>query len=405
MKIFVVTRGYPQQHNKMLGLFERDQALALKNAGHEVAYGVVDIRSIRRKRKFGYNHYTDKDGLEVFEMNWPIGPVPRKLIEYFRQQALLALYRHVLEEFGKPDIVHAHFLNYGIIAVKLCKRESLPFVLTEHSSYMNRSELPWWIKRRAEKTYSACDSIIAVSAPLAANIKRSTGYDSVVVHNIVNVSDNIDLLEKNRNSGQIQFVSAGNLIPRKGFDVLIHAFAKAYKVNQDLSLLILGDGPERKRLTTLADRLGVADRVRFYGRYQKEDLPTICKDASAFVLASKRETFGVVYIEAMALGLPVIATRCGGPEDFVNERNGYLVDVGNIEQLEEALLRMAENRTAFNREEISKFARENFSPEVIAAKITDVYRDVLKKRKIINDENLSLVTGCQRKENSCINIS
>lgn len=54
MKILIVTRGYPQSHNSMMGLFEKDQALALKQAGHDIAYAVVDIRSIRRKRKFGF---------------------------------------------------------------------------------------------------------------------------------------------------------------------------------------------------------------------------------------------------------------------------------------------------------------------------------------------------------------
>ena len=182
MKILLVTRGYPQSHNNGLGIFERDQAIALKRAGHRVAYGVVDIRSVRRKRKFGYNHFTDENGIEVFEMNWPIGPVPRSLIEFFRQEALMTLYIHVLKEFGRPDIVHSHFLNYGVIAVKLCKKENLPLIVTEHSSYMNRVQLPWSIKKRALKTYSACDSVIAVSGTLAKNIKQSTGYDFVVVN-------------------------------------------------------------------------------------------------------------------------------------------------------------------------------------------------------------------------------
>lgn len=380
MKILLVTRGYPQPHNKGLGIFERDQAIALKRAGHKVAYGVVDIRSVRRKRKFGYNHFTDENGIDVFEMSWPIGPVPRSLIEFFRQEALMELYLHVLKEFGRPDIVHSHFLNYGVIAVKLCKKENLPLVVTEHSSYMNRGQLPWWVKKRALKTYSACDSVIAVSESLAKNIKESTGHDCVVVHNIANISDNIEALRENNKNSEILFVSAGNLLFGKGFDILFQAFAKVLKEEDKIKLLVLGDGPERKRLISLVSRLKISDYVNFYGKYRKEDLPKICKDANAFVLASRAETFGVVYIEAMSMGLPVIATRCGGPEDFVNDSNGYLVDVEDVDGLANALNKMIYHWNEFDKYKIVEYAKVHFSSEVIADEITKVYKDVLDKR-------------------------
>ncbi|MBQ6148400.1 MAG: glycosyltransferase [Oscillospiraceae bacterium] len=380
MNILLVTRGYPQAHNNNMGIFERDQAIALVKAGHRVAYGVVDIRSIRRKRKFGYNHFTDENGIEVFEMNWPIGPMPRNLIEYFRQEALMSLYPHVLEDFGRPDIIHSHFLNYGVISVKLSKKEDIPLVVTEHSSYMNKTSLPWWVKKRAVKTYSACDSVIAVSTPLATNIKKATGFDCRVVHNIANISDNIEVLRKKPEIKNILFVSAGNLLPGKGFDILLRSFAEAKSKVNNMSLLILGDGPERKKLKALTSELNISDCVTFYGKYRKENLPELCKDANAFVLASRYETFGVVYIEAMAMGLPVIATRCGGPEDFVDDSNGFLVDVEDTNDLARAIEEMSVRWEEFDRDKIASFAKEHFSPEVIAADISAVYRDVWDKR-------------------------
>lgn len=380
MNILLVTRGYPQPHNNNMGIFERDQAIALVKAGHRVAYGVVDIRSIRRKRKFGYNHFTDENGIEVFEMNWPIGPMPRNLIEYFRQEALMSLYPRILESFGRPDIIHSHFLNYGVIAVKLSKKENLPLVVTEHSSYMNKTSLPWWVKKRAVKTYSACDCIIAVSTPLAENIKKATGFNCTVVHNIANISDNVETLRKSSENKQKLLVSAGNLLPGKGFDILLRAFNKALEKDNTIRLLILGDGPERKKLKAMASEMSISDKVTFHGKYRKENLPELCKDANAFVLASRYETFGVVYIEAMAMGLPVIATRCGGPEDFVDESNGLLVDVEDVDGLANAIEKMAIKWPEYDRDRIAAFAKEHFSPEVIASDISDVYKDVLSKR-------------------------
>lgn len=377
MKILIVTRGYPQDHNKMLGLFERDQAKALQNAGHDVAYAVVDIRSIRRKRKFGYNKYT-KDGLKVYEMNYPIGPVPRFLIEYFRGLALQNLYKHIKEDFGVPDIVHAHFLNYGVISVPLCKKQNIPLVITEHSSYLNKPSINRKIYKRALKAYSAAKTIISVSSSFAQNLKKLTGFDSIVIPNIVSfggldTSDKIKFLPKK----VFKFVSAGYLLDGKGFDILLIAFSKIVKLQSNVELTILGNGPIKEKLIKQTNKLNIDSYVHFYGEYLKEDLVSLFQDADAFVLASRGETFGVVYIEALACGLPVIATKCGGPEDIVNDRNGYLVPVNDVQQLVKTMLKMINNIDKFDCDRIKTETKEKYSPENIANKLTKIYEEVL----------------------------
>lgn len=382
MKILLVTRGYPQKHNKNLGLFEKDQAIALKKNGHDVAYAVVDIRSFRRKRKFGFNSYVDENGIKVYEMNWPIGPVPRKLIEYFRQEALIKLYDYIVKDFGRPDIVHAHFLNYGVISVKLCKKENLPLVLTEHSSYLMNEKHSRAVINRARKTYNACSAIIAVSKPLSETIKNISGCDAIVISNIAAISFST---KKNvsKENDKFTFASAANLIKRKGFDTLITGFSKLAKVNKNVELLIYGDGPERKKLAGLAKQLGVGKKVHFYGKYERCEINNLFSKADCFVLTSRGETFGVVYIEAMACGLPVIATKCYGPESFVNDKNGYLIPIDDDEALFEAMKDVINNRGKFDSKQIKKFAQDNFSEATIARRITEVYSKVLKNSKNI----------------------
>ncbi|MGN1268080.1 MAG: glycosyltransferase [Candidatus Aphodocola sp.] len=376
MKVLLVTRGYPQKHNKNLGLFERDQAIALKKAGHDVAYAVVDIRSIRRKRKFGFNYYIDENGIKVFEMNWPIGPVPRKLIEFFRQEALIKLYDYILKIYGRPDIVHAHFLNYGVISVKLCKKEKLPLVITEHSSYLLQDTHSRSVRKRAKKTYQACSAIIAVSKPLAEKIKELSGCDAKVISNIasINIPSNSSP-QKSKN--KFVFASAANLLKGKGFDILIKGFAHLAKTEKNVELWIYGDGPERKKLTQLANDLKVIDNIHFYGKYEKDEIYDLFSRADCFVLTSRRETFGVVYIEAMACGIPVIATRCGGPEHFVNDDNGYLIPVDDDIALCKAMKQVIKDIHKFDSKKIKQFVSNNFSEKEIADKITEVYDRIM----------------------------
>lgn len=378
MKVLLVTRGYPQKHNNNLGLFEKDQAIALKRIGHDVAYAVVDIRSFRRKRKFGFNSYIDENGIKVYEMNWPIGPVPRKIIEYIRQEALIELYKYIQKDFGKPDIVHAHFLNYGVISVKLCKKENIPLVITEHSSYLMQEKHTKTIIKRARKAYSACSAIIAVSQPLADVIKSISGFDAIVISNIVSISFPKTASKINKNNNFV-FASAANLLKKKGFDTLIYGFSQLVHINKNVELWIYGDGPEKNNLIKLTKKLGIEEKVHFYGKYDRSEVYDLFSKADCFVLTSRVETFGVVYIEAMACGLPVIATKCNGPESFVNDKNGYLIPIDDDKALLKAMQNIINKRNKFDSGTIKKYAYEKFSGNVISKQITEVYNKVLNK--------------------------
>lgn len=233
--------------------------------------------------------------------------------------------------------------------------------------------------RRARKAYSAAGAIISVSDSLARSLKEKIGFDSIVISNIASIGQ----FEKKENTKKehegFEFASAGLLLDRKGFDVLILAFSEVVKEYPSCRLTIYGDGPAKKKLYALVKKLEVESNITFYGAYRKEEIAELYSKSDAFVLASRRETFGVVYIEAMAVGLPVIATVCGGPEDFVTQGIGYLVEKDNVPQLRDAMLDMINNRAKFNEQYIRDYVRDHFSPSVVASEITSVYRRILKK--------------------------
>ncbi|MFY9282731.1 MAG: glycosyltransferase [Miniphocaeibacter sp.] len=144
-------------------------------------------------------------------------------------------------------------------------------------------------------------------------------------------------------SKNFNFVSTGNLIDTKRMDLTIKAFYKAFKGNTKITLTIFGQGPNHKSLEELINQYKLSDQVKLMGLCSRKKIAEQLSKSNCFVLVSQSETFGVAYIEALAMGVPVIATKCGGPEGFVNKDNGIMIDVDNEEQLIEAMHYMYKN--------------------------------------------------------------
>lgn len=373
MKVFVISRGMPSEKYPLYGIFEFDQARALAESGVDTSMLVIDFRSNAYKRKYGLFSY-ERDGVKVFELSLPLGVYRRALP--ILQSLLLFLYKKAVKKVGKPDVIHAHFYSIAAIASIIKKKENVPFLITEHSSKLNKETnlISTLDKQLAIKAYSSADSIIAVSKSLSLNLKNNFRCDSVVINNIVDTR-NFKYVEHNNNQ-DFTFLSVGNLIPLKGFDILIKAFHKAFANEKEVYLNIIGDGIERGNLQNTINQYGIGDRVKLVGQKTRSELSLMMKDANAFVLASRSETFGVVYIEAMLTGMPVIATQCGGPEEFVNENNGILIPTDDVESLANALTTMRLNINKYNVAKISQECNERFSPQSIAKEIVRQYEKI-----------------------------
>ena len=368
MKIAIISRGIPDAKYPLNGIFEFDQARALKNAGNDVAVFAIDFRSISYKRKYGFFEY-DKEGVKVYELSLPLGVYRRALP--ILQFLLLRLFKKALKSFGKPDIIHAHFYSIAAIASILKKKFKIPFIVTEHSSKLNKpaSQISSLDKKIATKAYKECDNLICVSKALSNNILHNFNHRSVVVPDMVD--DRIySYSGQNKELSPFVYVSVGNLVPIKAFDILIEAFAK---VKDNANLLIVGDGPEKEKLQNIIKKLDLDAPVKLLGQLDRVKINEIYQKSHVFVLASQSETFGVSYVEAMYAGLPVIATRCGGPESFVDESNGLLVAVNDVDALANAMLSIRNNYSNYNSIKISEDNKKRFSPEVIAVKIVEIY--------------------------------
>lgn len=369
-----ITRGYPTEKYKTHGIFEFDQALALADQGQKVVYAAIDLRSIRRVRKWGIHKSVIK-GIDVYEINIPLGRVPKKILRLYNNLGLNLLYKKIVEDYGKPDILHAHFQEAAFIGSKLKDKTNIPLVVTEHSSQMNKTNIKKDIYDIAKIAYENTDRLIVVSPSLGDMIKKNFDVDSIYIPNIVDL--NTFKYSGHKTTSTFNFVSTGNLIDIKRMDLTIEAFYDAFKGEKDIKLDIFGKGPKRKELEEIISKHGIGGQVRLRGMCAREEIASSLREADCFVLASQTETFGVAYIEALAMGVPVIATKCGGPEVFVNEGNGILINKDNKDELIQAMKYMYNNKDKFNSHKIAISTKEKFSSENVARQIMDIYEEVL----------------------------
>ncbi|GAB78144.1 Glycosyltransferase involved in cell wall bisynthesis [Austwickia chelonae] len=372
MKILVLGRGVPDPRQPLLGIFEFQQAKALAAAGHQVVYGALDIRFVQHRRPWGVRH-REVEGIPVVEVSLPLGRLQYRWGYRWVAASWELLYRTAVRAHGAPDLVHSHFIGWSAAAARMRHRHGYHLVVTEHTSGLMADQVEPTMLEGARIAYSGADAVITVSPGLQDRVAALTGRDSVYIPNLVD-AENFTRLRWREHSPR-RIVTVGNLIPRKRVDALIEALASSSL--DDVRLSVIGRGPQREEWTAKAAQLGMADRVSFEGSLSHAEIAEHFASADLFALVSRAETFGVVLIEAMAAGLPVLSTRSGGPEGFVTEDTGVLTghDVPQIAAgLEEAF------RRGWDREAIRSYAVDHHSPQVIATRLSEVYEQVISGR-------------------------
>ncbi len=246
----------------------------------------------------------------------------------------------------KLDVIHTHHpILLGQTAARKAAELDLPLVFTFHTQYWEythyvpfpqeavqdflKNAVHRWLVEFMQK----CQHIIIPSESMREILVRDYGLHdrySVIptgtdLEPFLNADGKALRAEKGWQDETV-LISVGRLAPEKNWDTLIRAFAKACEKHPDIRLVLIGDGAARQSLETLSSELGIADRVTFTGAVPFEDIPRYLKAADIFAFASVTETQGLVTIEAMAAGLPVVAVEGPGTSDIIEHgKQGFLV--------------------------------------------------------------------------------
>lgn len=379
MRVLVVAGWYPNNTDLIKGVFVREQVISLREAGIDVLVFYPFDENVTP----GKMVVSVEDGIKTYRAN-----TLRFQNRYLARIDSYYIAVRFLKEISKkfmPDVIHTHVgFPASIITYLFTRGSNIPYIITEHMSYLkDYAEKPFH-RILLKPAFEHANLILPVSPYLAGQIK-DFGWKT----NLYPIPNLVDTdrfqLRPNVLHDQVNILFVGHMDggEGKGVQFLLPAFAQVVQQmeGKKLHLFLVGDGTKRLEYEHLTETLRVSELCTFYGKVEPSDMPTLFQNCDFFVLPSLKETFGCVLLESMACGKPVLTTACGGPESFVNDKVGMLVQPGSAQALSQGLLAMIESYKEYDPQEIRQYIIKHYSKEVIARQLISIYKTLLEGKR------------------------
>lgn len=379
MNIIIIPSWYPKDSCDAVGSFFREQAIALsKYSDHNIIVVVFDnygIRTFLNGKKPKKEDYID-NGVHIIRQ--PIFGNSNSFSK-FGLTARKKVIAKVLDnlDLSIKTIFHAHSaINEGYFAGIYAKHFNLPLIITEHHSMFIEKSANKNALVKFESCIKTCNKMLFVSGKFKERMECIFGEikNSDVIHNPVNLTK--IKLTKNKENKLFTYLCVGGLQKRKGIHFLIDAFTKSFKSNKAVILKIIGNGKMYDSLRDKINAMEMSEQIYLLGSVAREDIGSYYEKANAFALTSECESFGIVYIEALSAGIPVLGTKGEGDEEIINSECGLLTEYGNIEEISKALEYVFNNYSQYDCNKIREYCENNFSERIFVEKMEKFYEEL-----------------------------
>jgi glycosyltransferase involved in cell wall biosynthesis len=374
LRILVLSDWFPEDGYDVAGIFVRAQALAIA-ARHEVT--VLHLRRPNGNDRRPRLEETVDGPLRVLRLGsgWLGSATATNL------WTTGAVFRRLRREGQTPELLHAHEVGAGLAAVLTGRRLGLPVVVSEHSSGFATDDVTGLTARIARFVFAHADVVCPVSESLRATLVSGRwGGRHRVVPNAIDIELFTPPTSLPTGDPPLVLVVAA-LEPVKGVIEFVDAVGLLSSRRDDFRVVLVGDGPLGEAIARRVQELGVGDRLMLAGRVSHQELPEVMRAASFAVVPSRWETFSVVVGEAMACGLPVVATAVGALPERIDPSNGLLCPPGNPRALADAMGTMLDCHQSYDRQAIAEGARARYSPGAIAERWEEVYVEAISHRR------------------------
>jgi len=349
VKILVLSHMYPQPGYEHYGIFVHEPLRELRKLGHEIKVvapiprTVPGLGLVKRdwRRIAGIPGRRELDGIPVAHPRYLFWPRRIDVAGSGRRMARAVL---ALPGLEGHDLLHAHgALPDGAAARRIAAALSLPYLVTSHGSDVLR--MAGWSRRCHEEIRAALAGAEQVLVPSGAARRRAEERGlpcdrmTVLPNGYARELFATDAPPRSK-GGPLRVLAVAHFMPSKRLDLLLRAVAAVRECGTRLELQIVGYGPEEGALRSLAEQLALP--VRWTRSLPRPELAEAMRAAQIFALPAEGESFGIVYLEAMASGLAVLAVAGEGIADVITDgEDGLLLPAGDGAALTDALTRLA----------------------------------------------------------------
>lgn len=392
MKSLWVASWYPNRYSPLNGDFIQRMAIATRSYCSLAVLSVAEGAVADVKLEVRSGHF-----LEVLVYV----PAASNTSRFFAVTRAIRAGRHlkaywkglnyITKHFGKPDILHLHVIfPAGLFVLFLSLWFNIPFLITEHWTGFRRinwKKLRWYHKRLGRSCTSFGRYILPVSPALVEDMQALGFFGNyAVLPNVVNINQFKPPKVRSKGS-KFRFLHVSNQVNgAKNITGILDATRQLAKERQDFELYLIGDGPDREMLGKKVEADGLNQIVAFVGELEHVRVSQEMQRADALLMFSNYENLPCVILEALATGLPVIATETGGIKDWVTPGKGFLVKPGDKAGLVAAMKKAMDKRNDFDPEFIRSEVAEQCSYDTVGRKIAAFYHEVLGTKEPLPHE-------------------
>lgn len=380
MKVLIIPSWYPEGEDRLMGIYHKEYAYALTKSGIDVDMLFVGRRSIKKPVSYlfrksviidkedGYNVYKGKI-LEFKKLN-------NKLFMNIYYRKLEKLFKYYLKNHDKPDILHGQVLiPAGYAVAKLGKKYNIPVIITEHSSgfmkYFEGSDKKY-------SMYALDNSYFTTVSNMMKNQLKVISNKCDILPNVVET--NKFKVKRKDNKNDFNLISVCALRKGKGIQTIIETVKllvdRGYK---NVHLNVVGDGYLMDYYKETAKEFNVENYISFLGQKTKEEIIDLLSKNNIFVVGSRYETFCIPGVEALASGMPIVSTKCGGIEEYLDKKCGELCDVNNPKDMADKIELVYKNIDKYDIKYLRSVA-DKFSYESVCNKAIKMYENLIDKK-------------------------
>jgi glycosyltransferase involved in cell wall biosynthesis len=378
MKVLFVSSWYPTQNNPNYGIFVKEHAKAVQTTSNEIVVLAVLVERSKSILNVLCTDYFDESGIRTIEIR--LTSRFRDIIHYFVPlQELIAYYyfKRLISSTFLPDVVHSNVVfPAGVIGSYIARKIDTPFIITEHWSKIAGILKKPILSALVKRTYRHAHRILPVSEYLKKNMQELmpflTDDKFQIVPNVVD-DELFTYREKEQSTTDIRFCAIATWATKNQPDKYPELFIEAISniqstLEKKIKLTMIGGGDRVDELKELCRKLHVD--VSFVGYQSKSKIAEILQQSDYMLHASRVETFGVVIVESLMTGTPVLCSNVAALPELINDENGVLCE-NSVESWTNGLVKLL--NLSFDNFAISSDVKNVFSVQNIGSRIQSVY--------------------------------